>query len=144
MMLKLGLMTPIRHWQWYLNTCLDTMTMILDTILPSLMVTWLWAHVLIIISQSSSKCCDTWKQKVWSRVTCIWSHNHHVFTKLVAIYVESTNAYFLKSLWSMLGSIPFACCTYLSLETSIVGLKIFHVFIRLNATSHWINWCFLS
>ena len=134
MMLKLGLMTPIRHWWWYLNTCIDTMTMTLDTIFT-------FPHGDLTMSPCSnyrimSKCRDTWKQKVSSRFTCIWSYNRHVFTKLDAIYVESTNAYFFKSIRSKFGSTPFACCTYLSLDTSIVGLKILHVFIRLNATSH--------
>ena len=63
------------------------------------------ASATIVRSQTSSKCCDTWKQKASSRFTCVWSYNFHVFTKLITIFVELTGASLSESSNSILGSI---------------------------------------
>ena len=57
----------------------------------------------IVGSQSSSKCCGTWKQNASFRFTYIRSHNFHVFTKLITISVKSTNVFLSKSSRSMFG-----------------------------------------
>ena len=45
----------------------------------------------VIGLQSSSKCCDTWEKKL-SIFACVWSYRSHVFTKLIAISIESIGA----------------------------------------------------
>ena len=60
----------------------------------------------LVVSQSSSNCCDTWKQKASSRFTCVRSHNFHDFTKLIAIFVESIGASLSESSSSTFGSTP--------------------------------------
>ena len=64
------------------------------------------ASATVVGSQSSSKCCDIWKQKASSRFTSVWSQINYVFTKLIAISIESTGASLSESSSSMLGSTP--------------------------------------
>jgi hypothetical protein len=101
-------LTPFGVVSNELNTFRDIKDPSLDLIAFSHMGQSLRLRALatVVGSQSSSKCCDIWKQKASSRFTNVRSHTFHVFTKLIAMYVESNGVALSKSFSSMRGSTP--------------------------------------
>jgi hypothetical protein len=135
-----GGLTPFNVVLIGLNTLRDLKDSSLDLMASSHMgqSLLLWASVTIVQSRPLFKCCGVWKQKVSSRSTYVWPMKVHFFTKLLALFVESTSNFFSRVIQLNAWKHTLVCHTYLSLCTSILGLKIFHGFTKLIAISQWI------
>ena len=74
---------------------------------------------IIVVSQLSSKCCNTWKQKTSSRFIYVRSYSCLYKVDCNLCWCFSFSVIKLNA-WKH----TFACCTYLCLGMSFVRLKI--------------------